>query len=93
MSRLPSLEQLNQWCATHQVQIRFHAVSQFSPRLINDGFLPLDDRTRKLAQDLQATLKVDEWHALVDTTRGGLGDVMHYRVLLYSEMLALREQG
>ena len=90
---LPAVEQLNSWCKQHQIKLFFHAISRHSPRLVNDGFLVLDASTLKLAADIRSTLKADEWHALVDTERKGLGEVMHYQVVRYSDMLALRQQG
>ncbi|BFM13109.1 hypothetical protein R50072_32620 [Simiduia litorea] len=93
MNFLPSLDQLNHWCVTHQLRLRFLGVAQHSPRLINAGFLPLDDTVRALSKVIQTTLKVDEWHALIDIESGELTREMYYRVVRYSEMLALRQQG
>ncbi|MDN3637387.1 hypothetical protein QWY82_01075 [Simiduia curdlanivorans] len=93
MTGLPSLEQLNHWCVAHDLHLRFLGIAQHSPRLINAGFLALDRECLALAEAIRTTLKVDEWHALVDTGREGLTEEMHYQVVRYSEMLALRQLG
>lgn len=93
MTGLPSLEQLNHWCVAHGLHLRFLGIAQHSPRLINAGFLALDRECLALAEAIRTTLKVDEWHALVDTGQEGLTEVMHYQVVRYSEMLALRQLG
>lgn len=90
---LPQVAALNQWCIEHSINICFLSIAQHSPTLINNGFLTLSKQTCELAKGIRHSLKKDEWHALVDIQKSPLDRSLHYRVVRYSEMLALRQQG
>ncbi|AFV00029.2 hypothetical protein M5M_14460 [Simiduia agarivorans SA1 = DSM 21679] len=90
---LPSISVLNQWCAAHKINLRFLSIGTRSPRLISQGKAPLTTDSLARAEAIARTLRTDEWHALADIHCDGFPEQIHYQVVTYSQMLALREAG
>lgn len=86
-------EQLNSWCAANGIHIECLSLGQQVPRLVDEGDYPVPASAQARAAEIARSLRLDEWHALVDLSRPQIAQAMHYQVLRYSEMLALREAG
>lgn len=90
---LPEISTLNQWCETHKINLRFLSVGHQSPRLINNGMAQLPADIIARAKEISASLRADEWHALAEIGCAHFPEEIHYQVVTYSQMLALREAG
>lgn len=90
---LPELQQLNRWCASHTINIRFLSIARQPPALRSLGQLALTATTIARGQRLSQSLREDEWQALIELPADANFNQLNYRCVRYSQMLALREQG
>ncbi|MBB3167167.1 NUDIX hydrolase [Simiduia aestuariiviva] len=73
--------------------MEFLSIAQQVPALVDVGDAPVSAAIKARASQLAQGLRTNEWHALVEPDGTDVGSQIHYRVLRFAEMLALREAG